>query len=253
MKAAVLRGREDVAIVDVRMPELDGLTLCSTLLQPDRKSIDVIVVSGSAELETQERCEGLGATYAFKGPELWNTVKAAIDRIFPGIDVDHGLRHAPDAAMIVVTPGQQAPLGSTLSLARRLRQSGASVLVIEKSEPAREATHAAAGMIAHCDPGNPPAMAGMIAASARMYPQFVADLRAEAFESPDLRRDGTIAFFGDDEAPACDGARPLHDDMELARLEPLIALRGRAYLLPECSVDPRKLAGAQNPAHLTVT
>lgn len=38
-----------------------------------------------------------------------------------GIDVDHGLNHAPDAALAVVTPGQQAPLGSTLTLARRLR------------------------------------------------------------------------------------------------------------------------------------
>ena len=36
-----------------------------------------------------------------------------------GIDVGHGLKHAPDAALAVVTPGQQAPLGSTLSLARR--------------------------------------------------------------------------------------------------------------------------------------
>jgi GntR family transcriptional regulator/MocR family aminotransferase len=38
-----------------------------------------------------------------------------------GVDVDYGLTHAPDAALAVVTPGQQAPLGSTLSLARRLR------------------------------------------------------------------------------------------------------------------------------------
>jgi GntR family transcriptional regulator/MocR family aminotransferase len=38
-----------------------------------------------------------------------------------GIDVDHGLPHAPDAALVVVTPGQQAPLGPTLSLTRRLR------------------------------------------------------------------------------------------------------------------------------------
>ena len=38
-----------------------------------------------------------------------------------GVDVEYGLRHAPDAALVVVTPGQQAPLGSTLSLARRLR------------------------------------------------------------------------------------------------------------------------------------
>ena len=131
-----------------------------------------------------------------------------------------------------------------LSLARSLRHNGASVLVVEKSEPAREATHAAGGMIAHCDPENPPAMAKMIAASGRMYPQFIAELRAEAFESPDLREDGTIAFLGDGELPACEGARPLHDAAELAQLEPLIALRGRAYLLPECSVDPRKLASA---------
>jgi glycine oxidase len=135
-----------------------------------------------------------------------------------------------------------------LSLARRLRQRGASVLVVEKSEPAREATHAAGGMIAHCDPTNPPAMAKMIAASGRMYPQFIAELRAEAFESPDLRVDGTIAFLGDDEPPGCAGARPLHDDAELTHLEPLIALRGRAYLLPECSVDPRKLASALEKA-----
>lgn len=38
-----------------------------------------------------------------------------------GIDVDHGLQQAPDATLAVVTPGQQAPLGFPLSLARRLR------------------------------------------------------------------------------------------------------------------------------------
>jgi len=38
-----------------------------------------------------------------------------------GIDVDHGVLHAPDAALAIVTPGQQAPLGSTLSVARRMR------------------------------------------------------------------------------------------------------------------------------------
>jgi GntR family transcriptional regulator/MocR family aminotransferase len=38
-----------------------------------------------------------------------------------GIDIDHGLRHHPDAKLIVLTPGQQAPLGVTLSLKRRLR------------------------------------------------------------------------------------------------------------------------------------
>jgi glycine oxidase len=135
-----------------------------------------------------------------------------------------------------------------LTLARSLRHGGASVLVVEKSEPAREATHAAGGMIAHCDPENPPAMAPMIAASGRMYPRFIAALRAEAFESPDLRQDGTIAFPADGELPACEGVRMLHDDAELLHLEPLIALRGRACVLPECTVDPRKLASALEKA-----
>ncbi len=138
-----------------------------------------------------------------------------------------------------------------LSLAWRLRQSGASVLVVEKGEPAREATHAAGGMIAHCDPRNPPELAQMIAASARMYPEFVNELRAEAFESPDLRDVGTIAFLKDNELPACDGARAL-DEAELSEFEPLIALRGRAYRLPESSVDPRKLGSALQKAARTL-
>ncbi len=130
-----------------------------------------------------------------------------------------------------------------LSLARRLRRDGASVLIVEKGEPGREATHAAGGMIAHCDPTNPPVLATLIAASARMYPEFIRELREESFESPDLRTTGTIAFFDENDAPSCDEARPLTDD-ELARVEPLVTLRGRTFFLPESSVDPRKLASA---------
>jgi len=139
-----------------------------------------------------------------------------------------------------------------LSLAWRLRHSGVTVLVVEKGEPAREATHAAGGMIAYCDPGNPPELRELIAASARMYPAFVDELRAEAFESPDLRCDGTIAFFANGEVPQCDGARPL-SDAELSEMEPLITRRpGPAYFLPECSVDPRKLGSALEKAARTL-
>jgi GntR family transcriptional regulator/MocR family aminotransferase len=38
-----------------------------------------------------------------------------------GMDVSSAMEHAPDAALALVTPGQQAPLGSTLSLPRRLQ------------------------------------------------------------------------------------------------------------------------------------
>ena len=38
-----------------------------------------------------------------------------------GIDIDYAFHHHPDAKLVVLTPGQQAPLGPTLSLERRLR------------------------------------------------------------------------------------------------------------------------------------
>ena len=138
-----------------------------------------------------------------------------------------------------------------LSLAWRLRQQGVTVLLVEKGEPAREATSAAGGMIAGCDPANPPALRALMTASAAMYPAFVDELKAEAFESPDLRCHGAIAFFAEDEQPACAGARLLAD-AELQQLEPGIARHGRAYFLPECSVDPRKLGSALEKAARTL-
>lgn len=38
-----------------------------------------------------------------------------------GIDVAFAMKHVPDAALALVTPGQQAPLGGTLSLGRRVQ------------------------------------------------------------------------------------------------------------------------------------
>lgn len=46
-------------------------------------------------------------------------VPVPVDR--DGIDVSYGLAHASDAALALVTPGQQAPLGPTLSLLRRVQ------------------------------------------------------------------------------------------------------------------------------------
>lgn len=47
------------------------------------------------------------------------TVPVPVDE--EGLDVSYGEVHAPDAALALVTAGQQAPLGPTLSLARRAR------------------------------------------------------------------------------------------------------------------------------------
>jgi GntR family transcriptional regulator/MocR family aminotransferase len=65
--------------------------------------------------------EDPGFPFTRRGLELARLSLAPIPVDADGIDIDYGLNHAPDAALVVVTPGQQAPLGSTLSLARRLR------------------------------------------------------------------------------------------------------------------------------------
>lgn len=130
-----------------------------------------------------------------------------------------------------------------LSLAWQLRKQGADVIVLDKGEPAREASYAAGGMIAHCDPHVRPELAALISASARMYPQFVRELIDDSDESPDLREQGTIAFLDESGMPTCQNACPL-DDVELSQREPLVTLRGRTYFLPESSVDPRALGCA---------
>jgi glycine oxidase len=138
-----------------------------------------------------------------------------------------------------------------LSLAWRLRKAAATVLVVEKGEPAREATYAAGGMLADCDPAIPPELRTLATASARLYPEFVKELQAEAFQSPDLREQGTIAFFDSEEVSGCREARELSDG-EMSELEPRIARGGAAYFLPERSVDPRKLGRALDKAARTL-
>jgi len=56
-----------------------------------------------------------------KGLELARLTIVPVPVDADGLNVDYGIAHAPDAALVVVTPGQQAPLGSTLSLRRRLQ------------------------------------------------------------------------------------------------------------------------------------
>lgn len=65
--------------------------------------------------------ENPGFPFTRRGLELARLSLAPIPVDADGMDVDYGLNHAPDAALVVLTPGQQAPLGFTLSLARRLR------------------------------------------------------------------------------------------------------------------------------------
>jgi len=130
------------------------------------------------------------------------------------------------------------------SLALELRERGASVLVLDSGMPGREASFAAAGMLAPADPETPPALRDLAFASAQMYPEFVRKLEEASGSKVDFRRRGTIKFFETASAPLF--YRRLSDE-ELHALEPGISRMPAAYtpfFVAEDTVDPRLLTQA---------
>jgi glycine oxidase len=131
-----------------------------------------------------------------------------------------------------------------LSLSIELRKHGASVLVVERGEPGREASHAAGGMLANCGDETPALLQTLANASANMYPEFVHELQDESGVDVDLRADGTLLFPAPGHAgERIPGAHPL--PRPLAELEPAIVSQQRdVVLLNERSVCPRALTEA---------
>jgi len=141
-----------------------------------------------------------------------------------------------------------------LSLAISLRKQGLRVLIVERGEAGREASHAAAGMLAGSGLEIPPALRTLAEESARMYPEFVHELEDESGAKVDLREHGTILVSSDDHFPEL--AEPISSEKRRS-LEPavvasdtVLAGRGRPQLqefsafLSERSVDPRALVAA---------
>ena len=138
-----------------------------------------------------------------------------------------------------------------LSLAISLRKQGLRVLIVERGEPGREASYAAAGMLAGSGLEIPAPLRLLSEESARLYPEFVHELEDESGLKVDLRDHGTILISHEDKFPGA--AEPLTPqrlrslDPELASVSELIAERGSsprklcAAYLPERSVDPRAL------------
>jgi CheY-like chemotaxis protein len=91
------RVKPDTLVIDVNMPEVDGLSVCAHLLGPDRMPLNVIVITGSKDRDTLERCEGFGAYYARKGPDFWHDLEAALAEIHPRMagEIQQSAAHAP--------------------------------------------------------------------------------------------------------------------------------------------------------------
>lgn len=99
------RSQPDLLIVDVNMPELDGLSVCSRLLDPGSKPVEVVVMTGSTDPETAERCESLGIYFGRKGPDFWPAIETALLEMYPALAGKLGeLETAPADSIVPERP-----------------------------------------------------------------------------------------------------------------------------------------------------
>jgi CheY-like chemotaxis protein len=121
----IRRNHPDILIIDVNMPEADGLSVCAHVLDSSRKDLNVIVVTGGRDPETLERCEGFGAFYVRKGPEFWRELASALAELFPEMahrikelevrSVGNEIRKRPRVLLIDDDADVEAFLSSRLS------------------------------------------------------------------------------------------------------------------------------------------
>lgn len=129
-----------------------------------------------------------------------------------------------------------------VSIALELRDRGAEVLVLDRGEPGREASSAAAGMLAASDPETPALLRPLAAGSAHMFPAYVRRIEGLSETSVDFRRQGGIEITEHSPLPA--SYRKLAPE-ELRKIEPSLETEGlRAFFVEEDSVDPALLTQA---------
>jgi len=132
-----------------------------------------------------------------------------------------------------------------LSLAIELRKHSLRVLIVERGEPGREASHAAAGMLADADFENSSPLKPLATASARMYPEFVHELQDESEINCDLRDQGTLQFTSALDHILTEIGSAGFLQKGIAELEPALAPSSIPIMhIKERSVDPRALTAA---------
>jgi glycine oxidase len=142
-----------------------------------------------------------------------------------------------------------------LSAARELALAGLSVLVLDRGNPQDAASWAAAGMIApqsEADEPNP--FFDLCLRSARLYPEWAAQLQEESGIDPEFARSGVLFAASTEKSleklrcmlewQAKAGLRAmLLTPNDALRMEPQLSLSliGAAWLPDEAQVTPRKL------------
>jgi CheY-like chemotaxis protein len=75
--------RPDILVIDVHMPEVDGLSVLSYLQGAANDALHVIVVTGSRGQDIAAKCDALAASCIRKGPDFWDEFEARLIAFYP--------------------------------------------------------------------------------------------------------------------------------------------------------------------------
>jgi glycine oxidase len=149
-----------------------------------------------------------------------------------------------------------------LSLALALEARGAQVLVLERGEALRQASYAAAGMLAAHDPENPAALLPLAELSLSLYDGYRANLASRGGVEVPLQTSYTLQAIDSHHRPLAanhdrsaqsqqqqSNSSPLATPALLAMRVPQLRTGDRSFIaLDEHSLDPRQLAHALRTA-----
>ena len=130
-----------------------------------------------------------------------------------------------------------------LSTALEMALHGVEVTVLERGTAMREASWAAAGMLAANDPENPPLLAPLSTFSLSLYPDFLQRVEDLSGLEVPLRTSATVQICHPEHTPAAAQLRSQTETLErVPGLHP--ELQGNLLWLDESSLDPRDLCRA---------
>jgi CheY-like chemotaxis protein len=77
------RYNPDILVIDVHMPEVDGLSACAFLQDIAKQLPHVMVMTGRPGQEIVERCREFNAPCVHKGHNFWNELESRLAEIYP--------------------------------------------------------------------------------------------------------------------------------------------------------------------------
>lgn len=124
---AISKKPPDILILDLNLPDVDGLRVVERLADPKFAPLPVILLTASLDPAVLKRCEALGALYLHKGAEALDNLEALMRKIFAGQTAGCAPAKTPTRSRIRVLLIDDDPLVLRM-LASGLQERGFEVL-----------------------------------------------------------------------------------------------------------------------------